>query len=318
MLTWTPSSTNAEQNARDVLSAAMWMHSTYKDEIWLWRGQANKRFGLEPAMHTRVLGAPRQYRFEGAVQEATRSLLKIARDAGLDRQGDTRLPDLALLAHLQHHGAATPLVDVSTDPLIALWMIAFANAKAPDSLDQTSGLLLGIRRPPQEFWISPLDARSYFGPPTSISASLGNNVWWYQAPDVSERLRIQRGSFLLGPLRSIDARSNTTLPLEVGTVPQRGELNWLEKRMARRGQPSNTTHPTSELFGIIVRGSTKQHLRRLLEDRSGLSVEAVYPTPWHRPFIGQMAEGYGRGRQLMLDVDADDLNRVIASKAEAN
>jgi len=301
MLTWTPDSSNAEQNARDILSAAMWMHTTFRGEVWLWRGQAKKSFGIEPGMHTRVLNANASKfpHSDATVSLATSKLLEISRRTGLDRQGETRLPDLALLAHLQHYGAGTPLLDVSTDPLIALWMVAFANAKEPDALDDTSGMLFGIRKPPRERWIAPLDARPYVGDGgPSVSSSLGSEVWWYPAPDVTERLRIQRGSFLLSPLSHPSRRAEATIPLELGDEAD----NWLEIRMDKRGEPSNTKKSTSDVFGIVVRGSTKRYLRGLLQDRSGLSVEAVYPTPWHRPFISQFAEAYGRGRELSLDM----------------
>lgn len=299
MLTWKPPSNNAAQAAREVLSAAMWMHTTFKDEIWLWRGQAQSKFGVEPGMHTRVLNSKKFTPTEETVERATKKLLNISRLARLDRQGETKLPDLAMLAHLQHYGAATPLLDVSTDPLIALWMIAFANAKEPSSLDGESGVLYGIRKPPQERWISALDARPYMsesGP--SISNSLSGKVWWYQAPDVTERLRIQRGSFLLGPLSNPDSREIATIPLKLNGDSE----DWLSTRMKNRGQPSNTARSRSDVFRILVRGSIKKHLRDLLEKRSGLSVEAVYPTPWHRPFISQFAEGYGRSRALELDI----------------
>jgi hypothetical protein len=128
---------------------------------------------------------------------------------------------------------------------------------------------------------------------------LNGQVWWYQAPDVTERLRIQRGSFLLGPLSHPNRRSGATIPLELGDPSN----NWLKARMEKRGRPSNTARSDSDAFGIVVRGSTKKFLRSLLEDRSGLSVESVYPTPWNRPFIGQFAEGYGRSRALGLDLD---------------
>lgn len=277
----------------------MWMHTTFKDEIWLWRGQARSIFGVEPGIHTRVLNSNKAPHNEETVEHATKKLLDIARLARLDRQGETRLPDLALLAHLQHYGAATPLLDVSTDPLIALWMIAFANAKEPSSHDDESGFLYGIRKPPRERWISALDARPYMsesGP--SISNSLSGNVWWYRAPDVTERLRIQRGSFLLGPLSNPDSRDIATIPLKLNGDAE----DWLSTRMANRGMPSNTTRSRSDVFRILVRGSVKKHLRKLLEERSGLSVEAVYPTPWHRPFISQFSEGYGRNRALELDL----------------
>ncbi|WP_109993243.1 FRG domain-containing protein [Salinisphaera sp. LB1] len=300
MLTWKPKTNNAEQNARYIVSAAMWLHTTFSEEVWLWRGQAQKKYGIEPGVHTRVLNTKKFPHTENTVEHATAGLLNISRRIGLDRQGDTKLPDLAMLAHLQHHGAATPLLDVTTDPLIALWMIAFANAKEPGSLDGVSGILYGIRKPLPELWISPLDARPYSSKNRpSISGSLGNAVWWYQAPDVTERLRIQRGSFLLGQLPDTVDRKITTIPLDSGETL---ENHWLKERMKRRGQPSNTTRARSDVFGIVVTGSTKRHLRKLLEDRSGLSVETVYPTPWHRPFIGQFAEAYGRNRPLELDI----------------
>jgi hypothetical protein len=296
---WTPPSRNAEQAARDTLSAAMWLHSTFQNEVWLWRGQADERYGLEPGMHTRVLSSPSVVPTEHFVAKSTEHLIDVARQARLDQQEKTILPDLALLAHLQHHGAATPLLDVSTDPLIALWMVAFANAKEPDGLDDKSGVLFGIRRPPKERWIQPLDARPYFSATASpsISSSLGESVWWYQAPDVTERLRIQRGSFLIGALANPQDRENTTLPLKWTS-----DTNWVAERLNRRGEPSNTMRAATDVFKIVVRGSLKRYLRDLLEDRSGLSIEAVYPTPWLRPFIGQFAETYGRKRPISVDI----------------
>lgn len=191
-------------------------------------------------------------------------------------------------------------MDVSTDPLIALWMVAFANAEEPGILDDESGILFGIRRPPKDRWISPLDARPYVSTTVpSVSQSLDGKVWWYRAPDVTERLRIQRGSFLLGPLAHPKRRATSTIPLELGNSSN----DWLSARMAKRGKPSNTARSDSDVFRIVVRGALKKYLRKLLEDRSGLSVETVYPTPWHRPFISQFAEGYGRGRPLEFDLN---------------
>lgn len=295
---WQPTSTNAELKAREVLSAAMWLHTTFKNHVWLWRGQARGDLGVEPGMHTRVLNSSVVPHNEAASANATTGLLKAARKMRLDRQDGNRLPDLALLANLQHHGAATPLLDVSTDPLIALWMVAFASASDPDALDDMPGSLFGIKRPPKERWIDPLDARPYTAQSSSnISDMLADQVWWYRAPDVTERLRIQRGSFLVGPLARPVDRPNTTLPLELAA----GHTNAISNRLQKRGEASNATIGMVEIFRIVVPGSSKVYLRRLLEDRSGLSIETIYPTPWHRPFIAQFASTYGRGRLLSLD-----------------
>lgn len=307
MLTWKPSSTNAAQSARDIVSAVTFFHSTFSDEVWLWRGQADSSYGVEPGMHTRVLHSNLAHSDKTA-QQGTDHLLRIAREARLDQQEGMRLPDLALLATLQHHGAATPLIDVSTDPLIALWMVAFATAQDPDGLDQQAGRLFGILRPPADRWIDPLDARNYSakrGGKNSIAELAQETYYWYRAPDVTERLRIQRGSFLIGGLNPLASRSDTSMFLDVGSDAHNlGGKNFVERRLEKRGQASNTAWRRSEIFSVYIRGSVKAELRKLLMDRSGLSIRTVYPTPWHKPFIEQFSEGYGRQRDLALDLQS--------------
>ena len=306
MLKWKPTTTNPEQAAKDIIEVANFLHRTFSNEAWLWRGQAHFGHNLEPGMHTRVLNYidTAQYRRNPRppntlVNEATNRLIKYAREMELDRKENYRVPDLALLATLQHYGAATPLLDVSTDPLIALWMIAFANSQRPYSLDTKAGFLFGIIKPPRERWISPFDARKFHADDQpSISGSLHNKLWWYEAPDVSDRLRIQRGSFLIGSLRSQVGDPKTTLSLNL----ESGGSDWLKKRITRMGMQSNTAKRTTDAFVITVPGASKKFLRDMLEERSGLTVESVYPTPWSSPLIEQFSKGYSRSRSLVLDI----------------
>jgi hypothetical protein len=309
MIVWTPSSTNPEQAARDLVSGAQYLHSTFKDEIWLWRGQADYRFGVEPGMHTRVRASKRAAP-EDNVLKATQQLIGVARQARLDDKDGLRLPDLALLAALQHHGAATPLLDVTTDPLIALWMVAFASAKEPDALDHRSGRLFGILRPPSNRWIEPLDAR----PLAAVAGDAGGTYLWYRAPEVTERLRIQRGSFILGGYNPTPSAGDTSLHVDLGDDAALVDgLNYVERRIAGRGDRGGVRRK-SEMFAIQVRGAVKRHLRNLLEDRSGLSIAEVYPTPWHQPFIETFSRAYGRARPL--DMDVKELNgRLVAVDA---
>jgi hypothetical protein len=298
---WRSSATNAEQKAREIVSAAMWLHTTFKDRVWLWRGQADARYGVEPGIHTRVLSSNSLPRNETTSQRATDALISVAREMRLDVQHENRLPDLALLAHLQHYGAATPLLDVTTDPLVALWMIAFASASNPAEHDGLEGSLFMIRRPDRDRWLDPLDARPYLASDRpDVASALGDSVWWYRAPDVTERLRIQRGSFLMGQLARPDDRTNTTLPLNLAE----GGTNSIANRLSRRGQASNAAVGAVEIFRIAIQPAVKRYLRTLLEDRSGLGIEAIYPTPWHRPYIEQFAKTYGRVRPLEIDLTA--------------
>jgi hypothetical protein len=296
---WRSSATNAEQKAREIVSAAMWLHTTFKNHVWLWRGQADSRYGVEPGVHSRVLSSTSLPKDEATAQRATAALLSAAREMRLDVQHENRLPDLALLAHLQHYGAATPLLDVTTDPLVALWMIAFASAAGPAALDDKEGSLFMIKRPARAKWIDPLDARPYLsaGSP-DVAGTVGDHVWWYRAPDVTERLRIQRGSFLIGQLARPDDRTNTTLPLNLA----KGLPNAIENRIRKRGEASNAAVGSVEIFKILIQPAVKLPLRALLEDRSGLGIEAIYPTPWQRPYIEQFAKTYGRARPLEMDL----------------
>lgn len=305
MLTWKPKATNAAQAAREIVTAATWFHSTFSNEVWLWRGQANAKFGLEPGAHTRVLKSNLPHT-EETVVNATSHLIGTARQVGLDQDGAFKLPDMALLATLQHHGAATPLLDVTTDPLIALWMVANATPAEPASLDDKPGRLFGILRPPKERWIDPLDARSYSddGTGSSIAQGLPGKYYWYRAPDVTERLRIQRGSFIISGLNPDPERSDTSMSLEIATdeFNNKEGQNFVQRRISRLGEASNNARRRGDAFAIEIRGSVKRELRTLLLDRSGLSIRSIYPTPWNKPFIEQFSETYGRGRPLSLDL----------------
>jgi hypothetical protein len=304
VIDWTPKSNNARQAAKQALTAAYFLHSHFSNEVWLWRGQAVAEHGLNPGMHTRLLNSKVEHSSDN-LEKGTNQLISIAREAKLDRQGDLRLPDLALLASLQHHGAATPLLDVTTDPLVALWMVAFASPDKPGGLDDINGSLYGILKPPESRWLDPLDARPFSNRPfRSISQVLDDKkYYWYQAPDVSERLRVQRGSFIIG--KFVDNES-LSLPIELG----RGEGdNWLNKRIAKMGGSSNTaSRQGCEVFRIHIRGSLKFYLRELLVERSGLSVRTVFPTPWNKPFIEQFSQGYGRRRPLEHDLQESVLD----------
>jgi len=142
-------------------------------------------FNLEPGMHTRVR---RHGNLDDADVEAfTAGLIRAARSAALDLQDGTRLPDLALLALLQHHGAATPLLDVTLDPIVGLYMAVVSPSAADDDAD---GVLFAIRRP--DATVAAFDTRPF----ADVYQAHASGVASYSAPDVSERLRIQRGHFL--------------------------------------------------------------------------------------------------------------------------
>ncbi|GAA1379183.1 FRG domain-containing protein [Luteococcus sanguinis] len=86
---------------------------------YVWRGQADAAWKLESSLqrHMRTNGLADTIPLE----KAERALIEQARNWGLGTMGASHIPDLQLLAQMQHHGVPTRLIDVSRDPFTALW-----------------------------------------------------------------------------------------------------------------------------------------------------------------------------------------------------
>lgn len=279
---WHQQSGPDEYRVRELLRAIWDLHAMYgADRPWLWRGQANAAFNLEPGIHTRI----RRHASltDGDVESFTARLVGSARLAALDLHEGMRLPDLALLALLQHHGAATPLLDVTLDPVVGLYMAVVSPSPADDDAD---GVLYAISRP--EATIDDFDSRPFAD---VYQACAGVGVALYSAPDVSERLRIQRGHFLLGPVSTLDAR--VTIPLTLDAA-SRTRDRWLTKRMDARGSQGPVAAPASDIAVFRVTAKFKVAIRSWLEERSGLTRDFVYPTAWHQPHLDRFAVTHGR------------------------
>lgn len=281
-----PTGTDAYR-IRELLRAILDLHAYYGDSAtWLWRGQANAAHPLKPAIHTRIEINGDTVDDREVVQRTT-EILNSARSAHLDDHEGISLPDLPLLALLQHHGAATPLLDVSLDPLVALYMAVVSPSQADD---HEPGVLFAIRKPEDPLpadLVRPFDTRSFEQVYTGLPDT---SVVFYTAPDVSERLRIQRGYFLLAKVRSGDPR--VSVPLSHDTGPP--GTTWLHERMARRGRSGKLHVPLCDIGTFRIPPQFKPSLREWLETRTGLTADFVYPTAWHQPYLEAFARSHGR------------------------
>jgi hypothetical protein len=292
---WRPPGGPYAWQVRELIRVVLGLHSTFKREIWLWRGQSRADYTLEPGMHSRVRTTVGLEMREDHAANETALLIEAARRNRLDRVEGLQLPDLALLAHLQHHGAATPLLDVTVDPLVGLWMVAHASGVDPRKDDESDGALFGIRRPRASRWIAPLDSRPYRSEDSSvsdISSELSGGVCWYRPPDISERLRIQRGSFLIGSLAGED---QVTIPVRWKSDPA---SRWLRTRLNGLGRRGRPTTALTDVVVFRVPSHLKSLIRGWLEDRAGLTQQVIYPTPWHRPFLEDFCRSYSRSRVI--------------------
>ena len=271
---------------RELLRAVWDLHSMYgADEPWLWRGQANYRFSIMPAVHSRV--RVRSRLDDDIVKSITKTLILSARRASLDMHEGTTLPELALLALLQHHGAATPLLDVSLDPVVGLYMSVVSPSTKDDDED---GALFAIRKPTTT--IAPFDSRRFA---TVYDSLPRDRVIFYSAPDISERLRIQRGHFLIGKVSKDDVR--VTIPLTVDDAKTL-KGTWLWHRLDRRGKKGAPPSATTDVGVFRIPAQFKDRIRSWLEEGTGLTREFVYPTSWHQLHLDRFAASHGRKAPL--------------------
>ena len=252
------------------------------DVPWLWRGQPNATYGIEPSIHTRITRQEGKLD-DGLATRYTGDLIKAARAACLDRHEATILPDMALLALLQHHGAATPLLDVSLDPVVALYMAVVSPSKDDFKED---GVLFAIRRPSTV--IDAFDSRGFEAIYDQVPVDA---VCLYSAPDVSERLRIQRGHFLVGRHDRKDPR--ITIPLTLDSR-KRIQTSWIWRRMLARGNRGPIVPASTDVAVFRITAKFKSQIQTWLEARSGLTTDFVYPTSWHQPHLDRFAYSHRR------------------------
>jgi len=236
---------------------------------------------ITPAIHSRIdpgLTVPQR---EVRVVQATRLLINDAREARLDVHEGVRLPDIALLALLQHHGAATPLLDVSLDPLVGLYMAV----EGPDGVKtDEDGVLLALKRPLME--VPSFTTASFEDVYGQLMKS--KKVAFYTSPPVSNRLLIQRGAFLLS---SVSNHAMTSMNLNMDT--HGGSASWLSTFLEHVGT-QGSVRTSGDVGAYRVAGPIKTTLKVWLENRTGLTTETVLPPAWHSPHLDAFCSSHSR------------------------
>jgi hypothetical protein len=125
---------------------------------------------------------------EASIRSAERALVERARAAGLG--GD--LGELELLARLQHHGAATRLLDCSRNAFVALW---FACRWEPAK----DGVLIGFELGDNAVHLNTVMLGK--GIDELLALAAGRLLWW-QPRSLSPRIPAQQAVFVFGQVVS--------------------------------------------------------------------------------------------------------------------
>lgn len=94
-----------------------------QSRTYAWRGQNDASWDLSPSLYRR-LAADGSNVTERKMRDAELEIIEEARRWGLGRDLGPSATDMHMLAVLQHHGVPTRLIDVTSNPMTALWFAA--------------------------------------------------------------------------------------------------------------------------------------------------------------------------------------------------
>ena len=228
---------------------AKWPNSTL-----VFRGQENEAWSLESSAERRLKKSlPSQNRIpDQFFIEYHEDLLKKCKLKNYDQRERKQLDDLELLADLQHHRAATCLIDFTRNALVALWFACeksdadgrvflvniadektFLETTTTDIENKSISDILGFKtREPTK------DQTARRPTPKTLAASPNEPTFWYWTPaHLNERITAQHSLFLFG-------------------LPSSGKPNSEE---------------------LIIESASKDQIQKNLEDLHDIREESLFP-----------------------------------------
>lgn len=133
------------KSASELMTAIARIGAHGSNHRFAWRGLSNWKYTLTSSLH-RQLVKEKTLVTESSLRNREIAILRHARDWGLGIAGGHLVDDLQLLADLQHYGIPTRLIDVTSNPMTALW---FATEHAQNGVKKhdATGVLLALNMP---------------------------------------------------------------------------------------------------------------------------------------------------------------------------
>ena len=265
------------KTARDVMSmiGSIGVYST--GQQFAWRGMSSADHLLSSSLH-RVTGGG-----EDEVREAELATIAEARSWGLGTHATGQVDDLQLLSDLQHFGISTRLIDVSSNPMTALWF-----ASQPATSLTKSGLLLALN---VTNWprLSTVSAEmTYARVADPLAARLRFQLeqaspFVVESGNPNARLRAQEGFFVAGRVpepKTLPGSSGYLIRFldvfpSLNVAWKQGDPVLLEKRLTT---PRSVGAPgTIPFVAMFINAGLKQKLRQYLAGTYNRSARTLFP-----------------------------------------
>lgn len=270
-LLWRGKSTWSQREFFTQLSRAIAAVSSYRHDLTFWRGHASTEWQLSPRLMREL---PPFAVAQDVVNRETKVLLEEARRARpgwLEGMILKESADLDLLALLQHLGASTPLLDLTTDPYVALY---FAVAG-----EHEDGLLLGLQA---KTWTD-LTARpamysqNWTDQIQRLSDPANSSMAYFRPPNISARIPAQRSAFAFGIVAGPGSWASSIGSVGIDDLGK----TWSEPRASLAfGKRKSKGRPAlPPVLGFHIPERRKQFIRDLLASNFGLCATTLFPDP---------------------------------------
>lgn len=274
------------KSASELMTAVARVGTHGTNHRFAWRGHADADFIWTSSLQ-RLLRREGLPETETAMLERENRILEEARRWGLGVEGGQLVDDFQLLADLQHFGVPTRLMDVTSNPMTALWFATDSVTMAVKGGERSKpGLLIAMNMP----WYREVGEE---GRPSTVFKTVGSPaVTWNDLEGLSAkrtsalslsspfvvsssmpnaRLRAQEGYFIASALPDEPVPPLSGLHM---TVPQGDSAEVARLLMDQRRQGLPRSMP---FVAILVPAKMKEQLRTYLRLTYSRTAKSLFP-----------------------------------------
>ncbi|WP_159600097.1 FRG domain-containing protein [Agromyces humi] len=238
-----------------------------------WRGFASIDYDLVSSLQ-RVPGLSD----EDSLRDVERSSLTAAREWGLGFGHGGWASDLQLLADLQHYGTSTRLMDVTSNPMTALWFACQQPASAGLS---RSGLLLAINTTdwPRYGRAQPSGRPSAIDNPIGweLERALGSgSPFVVESLSPNDRLRAQEGFFIADRVPAVDEQAGPFKSLRIA-YPRIDSHDLKSALQNPDGSASPTIRDRLPFVAVKVNQGLKRRALKILQNSYNRTHRVLFP-----------------------------------------
>jgi hypothetical protein len=252
----------------------------------VWRGVHDASYGLLSSAYRWLKSHDQKVPSEDRLRDLESGLLSASREIWPDRGGSA----LETLAHIQHYGGPTRLIDVSHSVNVAVFFATeqkfYTNTHMPR--DDVDGRLFAFQSDDRM-----IDLDSNWGSREIPWANWGpeENGWETKLPFVwdppralNERITAQHGAFLVGGVPSLPHGQNSRYRMpgawergNMKTMPADDVREITSVSVFLKGLDRRTTKKSQAAYTLRITAEAKPEIRKQLLEECGLHHGSVYP-----------------------------------------